>query len=96
MNIYLGNLSYNSGEAEVTAAFQVYGEVTSVNIITDRETGRSKGFGFVEMPNSQEATAAIEALNGSTLDGRSINVNQARPREDRGGSNKRFGGGGRY
>ena len=87
MNIYLGNLSYKSSEADVTAAFKNYGEVSSVRIITDRDTGRSKGYGFVEMPNDNEATAAIEGLNGSALDGRNINVNQARPREDRRSNN---------
>lgn len=93
MNIYLGNLSFKSGEAEITRAFGAYGAVSSVNLITDRETGRSKGFGFVEMPNDNEALAAIEGLNGSDLDGRNINVNQARPREERSnGSNNKFGG----
>lgn len=93
MNIYLGNLSYQSGEAEITKAFEAYGAVSSVNIISDRETGRSKGFGFVEMPNNNEALAAIDGLNGSDLNGRNINVNQARPREERSsGSNNRFGG----
>jgi RNA recognition motif-containing protein len=91
MNLYLGNLSYNCGEAEVTAAFKNYGEVTSVNIISDRETGRSKGFGFVEMPDTGEANAAIEGLNGSLLNGRNITVNQARQREER-SSNKKFRG----
>ena len=93
MNIYLGNLSYNSSESEITAAFENYGKVTSVNIISDRDTGRSKGFAFVEMPDSAEANAAIAGLNGTTLDGRSISVNQARPREERssgGGNNRRF------
>ncbi len=88
MNIYTGNLSYNSGVTELTAAFENFGEVSSVNIIVDRETGRSKGFGFVEMPNSNEANAAIAGLNGSSLDGRTINVNQARQREERGNSRR--------
>lgn len=94
MNIYLGNLSYRSGEVDIKAAFENYGTVSTVNIITDRETGRSKGFGFVEMPNDSEALAAIEGLNGTDMGGRNINVNQARPREERSSGNK-FGGGGR-
>lgn len=91
MNIYLGNLSYRSTEAEIQSAFENYGTVSSVNIIKDRETGRSKGFGFVEMPNDGEALAAIEGLNGADLGGRNINVNQARPREER-SSGSKFGG----
>lgn len=97
MNIYLGNLSYRSGEADIKAAFENYGTVSTVNIITDRETGRSKGFGFVEMPNDSEALAAIEGLNGTDLGGRNINVNQARPREERSnGGGGKFGGGRRF
>lgn len=94
MNIYLGNLSYNSGEAEIRKAFEAYGDVGSVNLISDRETGRSKGFGFVEMPNDNEAKAAIAGLNGTDLNGRAINVNQAREREERSnnGGGNRFGG----
>lgn len=95
MNIYLGNLSYTSSNVDVKAAFENYGTVDSVNLITDKETGRSKGFGFVEMPNDNEARAAIEGLNGTDLGGRNINVNMARPREER-SSNNRFGGGRRY
>lgn len=95
MNIYLGNLSYRSGEADIKAAFENYGTVSTVNIITDRETGRSKGFGFVEMPNDSEALAAIEGLNGTDMGGRNINVNQARPREER-SSGSKFGGGRRF
>lgn len=91
MNIYLGNLSYNSSEVEITKAFSAYGAVSSVNVITDRETGRSKGFGFVEMPNDNEAKAAIDGLNGTDMNGRAMNVNQAREREERSGNNKRFG-----
>lgn len=90
MNIYAGNLSFSMTEDELRDAFSAYGEVSSARIVTDRETGRAKGFGFVEMPNDSEAKAAIEALNGADVGGRSLNVNEARPREDRGGS----GGGG--
>lgn len=93
MNIYAGNLSFSMTEDELRDAFSAYGEVSSARIVTDRETGRAKGFGFVEMPNDSEAKAAIEALNGTEIGGRSLNVNEARPREDRGGSG---GGGGGF
>lgn len=81
-NIYVGNLSYNSTEDTLRAAFEEYGTVHSARVITDRETGRSRGFGFVEMDNDA-ADAAIEALNGADLDGRALRVNEARPREPR-------------
>ena len=90
MNIYVGNLSYQSTEADVKQAFEAFGKVASVSIISDQYTGRSKGFGFVEMPDANEAKAAIAGLNGKDLNGRAINVNEARPKtEGRGG-----GGGG--
>lgn len=93
MNIYVGNLSFQTGDAELRAAFEAHGEVTSASVITDRETRRSRGFGFVEMPSAEQAKAAIAALNGTDLGGRTLNVNEARPRsESRGGSG---GGGGR-
>ncbi|MCD6119293.1 RNA-binding protein [bacterium] len=92
MNIYVGNLSYDCSEDDLRMAFSVHGEVESARIITDRDTRRSKGFGFVEMPDDDQARAAINALNGTELVGRTIKVNEARPREDRGG---RGGGGGR-
>jgi len=82
MNIYVGNLSYRLNEEELEAAFAQYGTVTKVRIITDRETGRSKGFGFVEMSTKEEADAAIESLNGQDLGGRSLKVNEAKPREN--------------
>lgn len=95
-NIYVGNLSFRATEDDVRQAFGAYGEVSSVNIIVDRETGRSRGFAFVEMPNADEANAAIEALNSQEVAGRRITVNEARPRDERpqrsGGS--RYGGGG--
>lgn len=94
MNIYVGNLSYKSSEAEIKAAFEAYGNVSSVNIIKDRETGNSKGFCFVEMPDDAEAAAAIEGLNGKDMGGRALNVNPARPREDRPNNNR--GGARRY
>lgn len=89
-NIFVGNLSFSLTEDSVRGLFETYGTVDRVSIITDRETGRSRGFGFVEMPNDEEADRAVNALNGSEVGGRRLNVNEARPREERGG----FGGGG--
>lgn len=83
MNIYVGNLPYSLTEDELKAAFSQFGEVSSVNIIMDRMSGQSKGFGFVEMPDNSEADEAIKALNESALNGRNIRVNQARPRGER-------------
>ncbi len=83
MNIYVGNLSYGMTESELRDAFAAYGEVDSVKILSDRETGRSRGFGFVEMPNQREAEEAIAQLNGKELGGRSLRINEARPRERR-------------
>ena len=91
-NIYVGNLSFNAGDDDVRSAFEQFGEVTSVNIIMDRETGRSRGFAFVEMANGDNASEAIENLNGAAICGRNVTVNEARPREKRGGGG---GGGGR-
>jgi RNA recognition motif-containing protein len=91
MNIYVGNLPFETTKDKLNSAFAEYGEVTSARIITDRMTGRARGFGFVEMANNDEAEAAINALNGKDFDGRTLTVNEARPREDRGG-----GGGNRY
>ncbi len=82
MNIYVGNLNYGIKEDGLRKIFEDFGEVSSAKIITDRETGRSKGFGFVEMTNDDEANSAIESLNGKEIDGRSINVSQARPRKE--------------
>jgi RNA recognition motif-containing protein len=93
MNIYVGNLSWSTTEQELREAFEAYGDVSSVAIIKDKESGRSRGFGFVEMPSREEAEAAIEALDGSDLDGRALKVNQARPREERGGGDRRGRGG---
>jgi cold-inducible RNA-binding protein len=92
MNIYVGNLSYQTNDSDLRAAFESHGEVTSSSVITDRDSGQSKGFGFVEMSNDQEAKAAISALDGTDLQGRQIKVNEARPRAERGGG----GGGGGY
>jgi RNA recognition motif-containing protein len=97
MNIYVGNLAYAVTEDDLRTAFGEYGEVTSVNVITDKFSGQSKGFGFVEMGENSEADAAIKALNDTALGGRNLRVNQAKPREDRpqGGSGG-GGGGGRW
>ena len=89
-NIFVGNLDFKATEEAVRALFERYGVVNSARIMTDRETGRSRGFAFVEMENENEANNAINALNGYTMDGRALNVNEARPKPDRGG----FGGGG--
>ena len=95
MNIYAGNLSYDCSEDDLRQAFSAHGEVGDVRIITDRDSGRSKGFGFVEMPDDGAANAAIAALNGTELQGRTIKVNEARPREERGGGRRGgYGGGG--
>lgn len=83
MNIYVGNVTYATNDETLTELFGAYGEVASARVITDRETGRSKGFGFVDMPNDTEANAAIEALNEKEVDGRTLRVNEARPREER-------------
>lgn len=88
-NIFVGNLSFNSSEEAVRGLFENFGTVDRVSIITDRDTGRSRGFAFVEMANDDEAERAINALNGTDFGGRKINVNEARPREERGG----YGGG---
>jgi cold-inducible RNA-binding protein len=96
-NIFVGNLDFNATEESVRSLFERYGAVNSARIMTDRETGRSRGFAFVEMENESEADQAISALNGYTLDGRTLNVNEARPKPDRGfggGGGNRFGGGG--
>ncbi|MGQ9484275.1 MAG: RNA recognition motif domain-containing protein [Desulfosoma sp.] len=83
MNLYVGNLAYSVTEDDLRAAFAKYGEVSSVNIIVDRQTGQSKGFGFVEMPQNADADKAIKALNGADLKGRTLKVNQAKPRPSR-------------
>ena len=83
MNIYVGNLSFSTKEEAVRELFEQYGEVEQVRIITDRDTGRPRGFAFVEMPNDTEAQSAIEATNGAELDGRTLKVNQAKPKGDR-------------
>lgn len=83
LNIYVGNLSFNTSENDLQAAFATYGTVSAVRVATDRDTGRARGFGFVEMANDAEGQAAIRGLNGSELQGRTLTVNVARPREER-------------
>lgn len=90
-NIFIGNLSYDTTEHTLRSMFEAYGTVERASVVTDRDTGRAKGFGFVEMSENAAAERAIEELNGREMDGRALNVNEARPREDRGGG---FGGGG--
>lgn len=94
MNIYVGNLSWETTEDELRRAFEAFGQVTSVNIIKDRYSGRSRGFGFVEMPTKGEAQAAISGLNGTQLRDRAVSVSEARPRTE-GKRGEGFGGGGR-
>jgi RNA recognition motif-containing protein len=83
MNIYVGNMSFDATEDEVRALFTEFGEVSSVNLISDRDSGRPKGFGFVEMPQAEQAQKAMQALNGKEFKGRALNVNEARPKTDR-------------
>lgn len=104
MNLYVGNIKHGMGEDALKAVFQAFGEVTTVKLVTDKFTGQARGFGFVEMPNTNEAQAAIEALNGKEVEGRRLVVNEARQREERparrsfgegqGGSGSRGGFGG--
>lgn len=92
-NIFVGNLSFGTTEDDVRGLFEAYGTVDRVSLVTDRETGRARGFGFVEMPDNAEGTKAINALNGRELDGRALNINEAKPREERGGGGRGGGGG---
>ena len=85
MNIFVGNLAFTTTDQELRTCFEAYGTVDAVRIMTDRDTGQPRGFGFVEMPNGSEAQAAIAGLNGTSLGGRSLTVNEARQREERGG-----------
>lgn len=94
MNIYIGNLSYETTEDDLRQSFGGFGEVTGVNIIMDRDSGRPRGFAFVEMASTEEGNAAISGLNGQELNGRALNVNEARPRADGGGGRRGGGGGG--
>jgi len=97
-NIFVGNLSYGATEADIRSMFEAYGAVERVNLVTDRDTGQARGFGFVEMSNGAEADRAIAELNGRELGGRSLNVNEARPKPERGSGGGGFrsrGGGSR-
>ena len=91
-NIFVGNLDFASTESSIRALFEPYGNVERVNLVTDRDTGRSRGFAFVEMSDAGEADRAINALNGQQLDGRSLNINEARPKPQGGGGGRGFGG----
>jgi len=96
MDIYVGNLAYSTNDESLRSAFAAYGEVASARVVSDRMTGRSKGFGFVEMPDRAQAQAAIDALNGQELDGRALRENESQPKpreERRGGAGGGFGGG---
>jgi len=94
-NLYVGNLPHSTTEAELRNVFEAHGAVEKVTLVTDRETGRSRGFGFVEMTNAGEADKAIAALNGTDLGGRPLTINEAKPKSDRPkGGGQRFGGGG--
>jgi RNA recognition motif-containing protein len=96
VNIFVGNLKYEVTEEELRTEFSAFGQVDSVSIIMDRATGKSKGFGFVEMPNKAEGEAAIKALHLKEIHGRALTVNEARPKTEGGGSRGGFGGGGGY
>jgi cold-inducible RNA-binding protein len=91
-NIFVGNLSFGATEDAVRSLFEQYGAVERVSIVTDRDTGRAKGFGFVEMSSDSDAERAITSLNGTELDGRNMTINEARPKEDRGGGGGRGNG----
>ena len=95
MKLYVGNLSYDTNEAELRELFTPYGEPDSAKVITDRDTGRSKGFGFVEFADNAQATAAMSALNGKEVNGRALTVNEARPRNESSGNRGGGGGGSR-
>lgn len=90
--LYVGNLPYTTADNDLAAMFEVHGSVQSAQVIMDRDTGRSKGFGFVEMKSGDEADTAVKALNGKDIGGRSLTVNEARPREERSGGQRRSGG----
>lgn len=98
-SLFVGNMNFQTTESDLRALFEPFGEITRVQVMTDRDTGRSRGFGFVEMADDEAAAQAIAALNGKELDGRALNVNEARPRPERGGGGGygggRGGGGGR-
>ena len=94
-NLFVGNMSFQTTESELRSMFEPYGDITRVQVITDRDTGRARGFAFVEMANDEEAAKAISELNGKEVDGRAWNVNEARPKAERSGPRSNGGGGGR-
>jgi RNA recognition motif-containing protein len=94
--LYVGNLAYSTRDEDLRDAFSAHGTVQSASVVVDRDSGQSRGFGFVEYGSSAEAQRAVEAMNGTVVDGRTLNVNIARPREDRGGGGGFGGGGGGY
>ena len=94
MNIYVGNLVFDVSEEDLKEAFEPFGEITEVRLIMDKYSGKSKGFAFIEMPSKEEAEKAIEEMNGKEFKGRAMNVNEAKPKTDRGGRGGRGGGGG--
>lgn len=96
MKLYVGNLSFDTSKDDLQTMFAAAGTVESVSLIEDRETGRSRGFGFVEMSTKEEGAAAVDQFNGKDLDGRTLKVNEAKPREDRGGGGGGRNGGSRY
>ncbi len=96
MKIFVGNLSRDVSDEDLLRAFESFGKVESATVVKDKFTGESRGFGFVEMPSASEAQSAINGMNGKELKGRAVNVNEARPREERGGGRGRPGGGRRY
>lgn len=93
-NIFVGNLAFAATESSIRSLFEPYGNVERVNVVTDRDTGRSRGFAFVEMSDNAEADRAIAALNGTEMDGRALNINEARPKPAGGGGGRGFAGGG--
>lgn len=94
MKLYVGNLSFNTSESQLRELFAAHGDVTSASLVMDRETGRPRGFGFVEFSNDEHAKAAMAALSGANIDGRNLTVNEAKPREGGGGGGGGYGGGG--
>ena len=94
-NLFVGNMSFQTTESELRTLFEPFGEISRVNVITDRDTGQARGFAFVEMAHDEEAAKAIASLNGKEVDGRALNVNEARPKTERSGP-RNSGGGGRY
>ena len=94
MNIYVGNLSYETADDDLRKAFEAFGDVTTATVVKDKETGKSRGFGFIEMSDAAAAKAAIDGLNGKDLQGRALKVNEARPQPERGGRREGGGGGG--